>query len=210
MIIVAKTGRFILMFAAIAVALVSWRFFLLGFEAAFQDRVHDLKLPSIMFYIHVLASPLALLILPFQFSAKIRARRPNLHRWFGRTYCTMVVFGGISGLFVSFTADANAVARVGFAMLAIFWLAATARAYLLARAGLIADHRAWMIRSAALTFAAVTLRLWLPVLMAAGFSFEIAFTIVAWLSWVLNALIAEYYLRRRSSMARSTPALTPG
>jgi HlyD family secretion protein len=38
----------------------------------------------------------------------------------------------------------------------------------------IAAHRRWMVRNFALTFAAVTLRLWLPSAMASGVAFELA------------------------------------
>ena len=67
----------------------------------------------------------------------------------------------------------------------------------MARAGRIAEHRQWMIRSFALTFAAVTLRLYLPVLFTVGnMDYFEASNYVAWLCWVPNILFAEVYLRR--------------
>jgi hypothetical protein len=70
-----------------------------------------------------------------------------------------------------------------------------------------------MIRTFALTYAAVTLRLWLFVLMAvqtdlAGVqpetAFERAYLIVPFLAWVPNLLVAERYLQTRR---RSVPAV---
>jgi hypothetical protein len=53
-----------------------------------------------------------------------------------------------------------------------------------------------MVRNFALTFAAVTLRLWLPASVASGMPFEVAYPVVAWLCWVPNLLAAELFLRR--------------
>ena len=48
-----------------------------------------------------------------------------------------------------------------------------------------------MVRNFALTFAAVTLRLWLPGMVVGGVPMEIAYPIVAWLCWVPNLIVAE-------------------
>jgi hypothetical protein len=54
-----------------------------------------------------------------------------------------------------------------------------------------------MIRSYALTFAAVTLRIWLPFLIGIlGLTFIEAYKIVAWLSWIPNILVAELIISR--------------
>ena len=61
---------------------------------------------------------------------------------------------------------------------------------------------AWMVRSFALTFAAVMLRLELPLLAAAGLSFEVAYATVAWSCWVPSLLVVELVLasgRRRAA-----------
>jgi hypothetical protein len=65
------------------------------------------------------------------------------------------------------------------------------------RQGRIADHRDWMLRSYALTLAAVTLRLYLPASQIAGISFLIAYPAIAWLCWVPNLLVAEWMTRTR-------------
>ncbi|MFV2092116.1 MAG: DUF2306 domain-containing protein [Hyphomicrobiales bacterium] len=207
MISVAKTGRFLLWFTSIAVALVSWRFLALGFEAAFPNMVHQLTPPRMMFYVHVIASPVALAILPFQISAKLRHRRPYLHRWLGRTYIVMAILGGISGLSIGFNATGGPVAQTGFVLLSLLWLGATARGFMLIRAGRVVDHRAWMIRSAALALAAVTLRIWLPLQLVAGIPFDTAYPIVAWAAWVPNLLVAEYLLRRLPPVTVPLPAM---
>jgi hypothetical protein len=52
-----------------------------------------------------------------------------------------------------------------------------------------------MVRNFALTFAAVTLRVWLPAGTAAGVPFAVAYPVVAWLCWVPNLLAAEALIR---------------
>ena len=59
-----------------------------------------------------------------------------------------------------------------------------------------------MIRSYALTLAAVTLRLYIPAALISGFSFEAAYPAISWLCWVPNLIVAEWIIRRHA--ARST------
>ncbi len=56
-----------------------------------------------------------------------------------------------------------------------------------------------MIRNYSLTFAAVTLRIWLPLfLMQFGVErFEQSYAVIEWLAWVPNLIIAEVYIRQR-------------
>jgi hypothetical protein len=68
-------------------------------------------------------------------------------------------------------------------------------AYLRIRRGNVQVHREWMIRNYALTFAAVMLRIWLPLFSALGYGFPKAYIAVAWVSWVPNLLVAEMMIR---------------
>ncbi|MGH8618966.1 MAG: DUF2306 domain-containing protein [Burkholderiales bacterium] len=146
---------------------------------------------------HVFAAAVALTLGPFQFSTTLRARHPALHRWSGRLYLGVgVLVGGLAGLYMAVHAYGGTVARLGFACLALGWLYTGLRAYRAIRARDIAAHRRWMVRNFALTFAAVTLRLWLPASVASGIAFELAYPVIAWLCWVPNLLVAELWLVR--------------
>ena len=148
-------------------------------------------------YLHVFASALALVLGPLQFSSRLRTARPGLHRWSGRFYLGVgVLLGGLAGLFMAIHAAGGPAARLGFACLALAWLFTGGQAYRAIRAGETASHRRWMIRNYALTFAAVTLRLWLPAGVVSGIPFEVAYPVVAWLCWVPNLVAAELLLRR--------------
>lgn len=144
-------------------------------------------------YTHAFASIVALVLGPFQFSARLRQKHIDIHRWLGRTYLAVgVLVGGLSGLYMSQYAFGGPVARLGFAGLAVCWLYTGFRAYLAVRSGAIGEHRKWMVRNFSLTFAAVMLRLYLPASMVAGVEFAVAYPIIAWLCWVPNVVFAEW------------------
>lgn len=149
-------------------------------------------------YGHVFAAAVALVLGPFQFSARLRAARPGLHRWLGRIYLGVgVLAGGSAGLFMAFHAYGGGIARLGFGCLATAWLFTGLRAYLAIRSRDVGAHRRWMVRNFALTFAGVTLRLWMPTAMVSGIPFETAYPVVAWLCWVPNLLVAEAVFNTR-------------
>jgi uncharacterized membrane protein len=148
-------------------------------------------------YAHVFGALVALALGPFEFSGRLRTARLGLHRWLGRLYLGAgVLIGGLAGLYLAFHAFGGPVARIGFGCLALAWLYAGARAYAAARAGAIDVHRRWMVRSFALTFAAVTLRIYLPASVVSGIDFEFAYPAIAWLCWVPNLLVAEFVFNR--------------
>ncbi len=198
----ARTGNILFWVLSLAVALASWRFLIWGVELTMPFMAQHLTGGPLALYAHIGLAPVVLALLPFQFSTRLRTGRPAAHRWMGRAYALGVLLSGIAGLVLALRTSAGPVASSGFAILAVLWLAVTAQAVRLAMLRRIAEHRRWMIRSAALTFAAVTLRLYLPILTAA-FGFETGYPPVAWLCWVPNVLIAEWWLRRGRTFARA-------
>jgi uncharacterized membrane protein len=141
---------------------------------------------------HVFAAALALLLGPFQFSSRLRSRWPVLHRWTGRVYLGVAVLvGGLAGLYMSQFAFGGIWSKLGFACLAIAWLFTGTQAYLSARARDFTAHRRWMIRNYSLSFAAVTLRLYLPPVFILQIPFELAYPVIAWVCWVPNLLVGQ-------------------
>src|SRR5690606_34610916 len=125
---------------------------------------------------HVVASPVALAIGAVQFLPRLRAARPGLHRWLGRAYGVAILVGGLGGLAMAPTASGGPVATWGFGLLAVLWIGTTAQAVRLAMARRFVEHRRWMARSYALTFGAVTLRLYLPFFLIGGMDYAQAST----------------------------------
>lgn len=166
---------------------------------AFQARAFAIRL-------HVFASIAALALGPLQLSSRLRAARPRLHRIIGRAYLGIGVgIGGSSALYLSQHAFGGAIGRAGFALLAIAWLYTGIQGYRAIRRGDIAAHRDWMARNFALTFAAVTLRLYLPLSVALGVPLEIAYAAIAWLCWVPN-LVAVHAYRQRANRSAWPPS----
>jgi uncharacterized membrane protein len=196
------TGYVLLVFLSLAIAAYA----VLSYGLRPLDSVID-PLLSVTFeahkaalYSHVFAAAVALSLGAFQFSTRLRTGRPQLHRWMGRIYLGVgVLIGGVAGLIMSTHAFGGTPARLGFGTLAVVWLFTGARAYLAIRGGDIATHRRWMVRNFSLTFAAVTLRLYLPISGVAGVPFEVAYPIIAWIAWVPNLIVAEWWFNRRTS-----------
>ena len=113
------------------------------------------------FYLHIGFGGLALLLSPFQFATRLRNRAPHVHRAIGRTILGSIAIAGVGGLILAPHSLAGPVGTVGFGLLAVLWLVFAATAFRAIRRRDVDAHRRWMIRTFALTYAAVTLRLWL-------------------------------------------------
>ena len=151
-----------------------------------------------MLFIHIATSVVALVIGPFTLSTKFREKNINRHRILGKIYMVGVLFGGISGLYLAFHASGGLAGKLGFGLLSVFWILSAYQALAKVKEKKIHDHQKWMIRNYSLTFAAVTLRIWLPlfVLLFGLERFELSYGIIAWLAWVPNLIIAELIIKR--------------
>jgi uncharacterized membrane protein len=156
--------------------------FMLMQDFGSPDIKHRFFATALAGWAHTMGGAVAALIGPFQLITKIRTTWPQVHVWMGRTAGTM--------------------GSIGFTTLAIFWLYSGAQAYVAIRRGNVQAHRRWMLRNYSLTFAAATLRIQLPLLIIGGLTFPVAYTMVAWSSWVPNWLAVEWWLRRRKAVAR--------
>jgi len=166
-----------------------------GLLASKSETLLSSNIYIIGFYTHILLGGLALLIGWIQFSKKWRIKRLKLHRLIGKIYLLAVLLSGISGLYIAFYATGSVYTKLGFGLLAIAWLITSTKAYTSIIRKNIIQHQKWMIRSYALTFAAVTLRLYLPLLQQ-FFDFSEAYAIVAWLCWVPNLVFAEVIIAK--------------
>lgn len=153
---------------------------------------------SFQFYQHILFGGLALLIGWAQFNKKWRAKNIRAHRTVGIMYLVAVTLAGVAGLYLSVYATGGWIASLGFAALAVLWLFTTVNAYVAIRNKNVDAHERWMIRSYALTFAAVTLRIWLPLFQVGfGMNFIDSYLVIAWMCWVPNLLVAEWIVRSK-------------
>src|SRR5215469_15819854 len=150
---------------AVGIALHAMRYELvpmniwLSVDDAIRGVIERVPLPMLT---HAIVAPLALLLGPFQFFPGLRGRHPRVHRWMGRTYLLGVLVGGSAALATAPFASGGPVASLGFGLLAVAWLGVTFAGWRAAVARNFARHRVLMRFSYAMTFAAVTLRLQIP------------------------------------------------
>ncbi|MFE2872783.1 DUF2306 domain-containing protein [Embleya sp. NPDC059259] len=149
-------------------------------------------------YAHIVAAGLALLLSPGQLSSRVRRRSPRLHRICGRVTLACILVGGAAGLVLAPLNLTGAVGTAGFGLLAVSWVACALMGLRTIRRGAVAEHRRWMQRAFAFTYAAVTLRLWL-VLLVPITDFDRAYKVVPFLCWVPNLIVVELLLRRRGA-----------
>lgn len=147
--------------------------------------------------LHLALGALVIVLAPLQLSARLRRSYVALHRWGGRAYALGVLLSGLGGLALATVSKGGVPAHLGFGLLSLTWIATTAMGVQRMRAGDVAGHRRWMTHSFALTFAAVTLRLYIPLGVVLGLPEEPAYQVIAWLCWVPNVLVAEWAVGRR-------------
>ena len=160
----------------------------------------------VLITVHAMGASIALLLGPFQFLTRWRARHLRLHRMMGYGYLVLGVgMGGTAGVLMARYSFGGFVSHAGFGMLGCLWLFTGAMALIAATRRQIEVHRLWMVRNFALALAAVTLRLYLPASAIAGVRFEDIYPAIAWLCWVPNLIVAEWFIKRPE--LRPAPAL---
>lgn len=154
------------------------------------------------FMLHVALSMLVLLAGFSQFSSRFRRRWPVWHRRLGYLYVlTVLGVAAPSGWVLALYAAGGWPTQLCFIILTILWFFSTAWAVYCAWRKQWLSHREWMIRSYALTLSALSLRTWKLAL------YELApyvdwltpqhiYQLEAWLGWVVNLLLAEWWIRR--------------
>ena len=182
-----------------------WLMLLTSFAVVLYGTTYFIRTPGdphfsryiFMLRLHIAGGMGALLAGPWQFSQKLRTRALNLHRWLGRFYLLEVALGSIAGFGMALVSLEGLPTHFGFGILAVLWFFTGLQAYRMVRRGSIEAHRQWMIRNFALSLAAVTLRIYMPLMLAVfHWSFRPTYIAVSWLCWVPNLLIAEWMVSR--------------
>jgi uncharacterized membrane protein len=204
-VLLKRVGWGLMFVLALLMFLLASRYLTLNPDVYFPQQRAVYLAHTVGIITHILGGMLAIIIGPTQFLPKIITKRyVGLHRWLGRVYLTAVLFGGLSGLYMATLAYGGYLAKLGFGILAILWLVSGTLAYRHIRKKEIQRHRQWMVRNYALTFAAVTLRLWQVLFQIGGLEFEIGYIAVAWISWMPNLVVAEWIVRRIRPGRRSS------
>ncbi len=183
-------------------ALIDWKY---AFPGSKPAELQTDIIWRLAFVAHISFGGIAMLSGWSQFSKKLRAKKLSLHRTLGKIYLICISLSGVAGLYLALFANGGLISSFGFGGLAIGWLLTSSIAYRAIKKGDIDDHERWMIRSYALCFAAVTLRIWLPISQAVlHLDFIEAYRVIAWLCWVPNLLFAEWWI---SKMKKPSPRM---
>jgi len=151
---------------------------------------------------HVILGAVYLSLALPQFLPGLRARRPRLHRAFGRIAVAAGFVAGLSAVVIGIAFPFSGVSETAITLpFALLFLVSLGRGLWLARARRFAKHREWMIRALAVGTSIATMRLvFVPALLLLGEptherarelstpSFAIAFA--------LHLAVAEYWIRR--------------
>lgn len=149
------------------------------------------------YYSHVLAAGLILMLGLFQLRTTLSLRWRSFHRFLGKCYAYGILFfAAPGGLVMSFFINRGPWVLISFLLQSFLWFVFTALAVRAIKHGRFEEHGQWMWRSYALTFAAVTLRFYVFTFTHSyDMSAPEAYGIIAWLSWTVNLILVELYLR---------------
>ena len=168
-----------------------------------KQKIIHIKHWRYSFYVHILFSIFALAVGLTQFSNYILRKHKKIHHSMGYIYVIdVLLLAGPSGLIMGFYANGNVFAKISFMLLASLWIVFTAMAYKTALDKSFVKHRNWMYRSYALTLSAISLRLF-AMFLPKWFHIEAfsEYTIIAWLSWSVNLIIAEIIIFSKRKLA---------
>ncbi|MEO6135509.1 MAG: DUF2306 domain-containing protein [Ginsengibacter sp.] len=195
-----KVLRIIGAVLAIFVGLYPFIYFFVDRKFGLLQSKNDTVLTNVFwntgFYVHITLGGIALLIGWTQFSVKLRKRKLKLHRQIGKVYVIAALLSSLTSVYIALYATGGIIASLGFMCLGIIWFYTTFRAYIEIKNGQIENHQQMMIYSYAACFSAVTLRIYLPILVMLFHDFIKAYLVVSWLCWIPNIIVAYFLVRQ--------------
>ena len=203
-----QTAAWVVMVGLSAIVAAYALSFLVRGAVAFPSAVRESFLARPWgIYPHAAFGAMALLTGPLQFRRALWIHRRALHRRLGTVYVVCASVTGMVGMYMAAFSFGGWITHVGFGLLGFVTLITTLVAYQHIRQRRVAEHREAMIFSFSCIFAAVTLRIELPLLVLAFQDFSPAYAIVSWLCWVPNLAWALWYVTR-SRQHHDLPSLS--
>ena len=193
--------------------LITWQYIPIDFTVAFlRLKPEEIALPYYQwaFFGHVYTSILVLVLGGLQFSKRLRRLWHGFHRITGKIYVLLILgIAAPTGLIMGWHANGGPWSQLSFCLQAILWFWFTGRAWVLARRADWPGHRAYMLRSFALTLSAVSLRAWKLLMVALWAPPPMdTYRVVAWLGWAGNLVIAEIIIRRWAKAEQAKTQVT--
>ena len=155
---------------------------------------------------HIVPALALMLLVPFQFSRRFRARHLKAHRWIGRVTMMLGLIVGVSGLALLKNPVGGAAEVTAILFFDALFLVALAKAYVHAWRRAIALHREWVIRAMSVAVGVATVR---PIMGAffatarlTGMTPHDFFGIAFWIGLALTSVAGEAWIRHTRYFAR--------
>lgn len=151
---------------------------------------------NILLLFHVVLAIAPLFLGPWLFHAKFRKDYPAVHRLIGKIYVVCCLLSAATSLPLALSHASGAIPRIGFGALAVAWFVFTVQAYVFARKKQYVEHRRWMFRSYACTYAFVNVKVYSYMFALLGHPFQPLMVKImqSCVSWMSNLLLVEIYL----------------
>lgn len=198
----------VLALAALVIFNLYWAFpRYLHFDKTLSRIPPDLTFPNNWHFpvivAHVITANLAMVLVFFQLSKGLRRRFPVVHRTTGRVY----IFAG--ALPTSLLAlwlvqySKQPFGQLGLATMGVLWFFTTAMGYVRVRQHRYVEHRSWMIYSFALALGTSWGRgiVWGMEHLNYTIEFKYLFEISSWGGWVVNLVVAYWWIQRTAKRA---------
>ncbi|NOS93137.1 MAG: DUF2306 domain-containing protein [Cyclobacteriaceae bacterium] len=190
-----------LIFLILLISIYPLQFFLVEGKVGILQVKSDALLSDwvwkTFFYIHISFGGVALMVGWLQFIQGLRNYSMRLHRTIGIVYVLCVWLSALGVGYIGFFAEGGLIAFLGFMIGGLVWAFTTIQGYLTICKGRVIAHQKWMIYSYAMCVGAVTLRIWLPLLMVATNDFTFSYQIVSWMAWAPNLAVAYLIVKRK-------------
>lgn len=163
-------------------------------DAAFAKK-------PILTLVHIIPALVFVILVPFQFSARLRGRYPSVHRLTGRILMILAGIIGVSALLLLRHPIGGITEVTAILFYDSLFLLAMAKAFIYARRRQIALHREWVVRGISVALGVATVR---PIMGAffatsrlTGLTPHDFFGIAFWIGFTLTYVFAEVWLRSR-------------
>jgi uncharacterized membrane protein len=148
--------------------------------------------------LHVVGGIAALTVGLAQLWLGLTNRTAGPHRVLGKVYVGAVGIAGIAGFYLAMTISGNVPYGTGLFTLCVAWVITTSMAVIAIRKRDVLQHREWMMRSYAVTFAFVIFRISVETLISwQGVEPRDAQGVMAWASWAVPLFLLEPFLQLR-------------
>lgn len=170
-----------------------------GYLSLKSPEVLKSKLWWFFLYVHIVSGGIAILIGWIQFNKNLLQKRVNWHRNIGKLYIISALLCALSGFYIGFYATGGWLAALGFIMVSCIYFYTTLKGFLHIRNSQLILHQNYMTYSYATCLAAVSLRVFVPLSSFITDNYLLSYTLIAWLAWIPNLLIAYWVNKNREA-----------